>query len=96
VHDLGLRKKHIGKLLERTRRLRGLTADEVAVRCNVTRGRVYQWEKQSFVLPKNLPLLSVALALPLRVLLDENGPRPSSSKKYRLSNIVQGQARCPF
>jgi transcriptional regulator with XRE-family HTH domain len=79
---LGLpRKKHIGKLLERTRKSRGLTADEVAVRCNVTRGRIYQWEKQTFILPKNLPPLSAALSIPLTVLLNENGPRPTSSKK---------------
>lgn len=73
-------KKHIGKLLERTRKLRSLTADEVAVRCNVTRGRIYQWEKQTFILPKNLPTLSAALDISFTVLLNENGPRPSSKK----------------
>ena len=89
--DLGLqRKKHIGKLLEKTRKYRGLTADEVAVRCNVTRGRIYQWEKQDFVLPKNLPLLSAALGLPLTMLLGENGPRPSSKKIALYKNRHNG------
>lgn len=77
------RRKHIGNLLEIARRIRGLSADEIARRCNVTRGRVYQWEKQRFVLPKNLPALSAALGVPLKVLIAANGGRPP--KKIQMS-----------
>lgn len=83
-----VRLKHIGKMLETARKMRGLTADTVAERCNVTRGRVYQWEKQKFVLPKNFPLLSAALGIPLDLLVAENGRRPAS-KKIPLSKIEQ-------
>lgn len=79
--DLGLQgKKHIGKLLERTRVSRRLKAAVIAVQCNISRGRYYQWEKQIFILPKNLMLLSRAMSLSLTVLLNENGPRPPSKK----------------
>jgi transcriptional regulator with XRE-family HTH domain len=72
----GGRQKHIGRLLETARKIRGLTADLVALSCNVTRGRVYQWEKEKFVLPKNLPSLAAILQMPLSMLIAENGQRP--------------------
>jgi len=81
------RQKHIGRLLETARKIRGLTADLVAEHCNVTRGRVYQWEKEKFVLPKNLPALSAVLHVPLGMLVSENGQRVS--KKPSLSKIKQ-------
>lgn len=68
-------RRHIGRLIETARKIRGLTADEVGRRCNVTRSRVYQWEKQAFILPKNLPWLARALGMPLKMLLIENGHR---------------------
>lgn len=68
------RKRHIGRLLERARKNRGLSADQVAVQCNVNRSCVYQWEKRTYVMPKNLSDLSSALRLPLRVLQEENAP----------------------
>ena len=79
------RKKHIGRLLETARKIRGLTADLVALNCNVTRGRVYQWEKQTFVMSKNLPALAATLQVPLHMLIAENGKRPL--KKSQLSKI---------
>lgn len=68
-------RKHIGRLLESARKIRRLKADDVAQRCNVNRSNYYKWEKQAFILPKNLPLLSGALKVPLTVLLSENGSR---------------------
>lgn len=73
-------------MLELARKVRGLSADKVAESCNVTRGRVYQWEKEAFILPKNLRPLSAALGIPLQMLVAENGSRPRS-KKIRKSKI---------
>jgi transcriptional regulator with XRE-family HTH domain len=79
------RLKHIGRLVQSGRKIRGLTADEVARHCNVTRGRVYQWEKEKFILPKNLSGLSEVLKVPLPLLVAENGKkqpaRATSSQK---------------
>lgn len=75
------RKKDIGNLLKMAREIRRLTAGEVGKRCNVTRGRVYQWEKEKFVLPKNLPALAAALKVPLEMLEAENGRRPPLKKE---------------
>lgn len=70
--SLEMRKKHIGKLLEEARKRRNLTADEVGRRCNVSRSRVYQWEKQRSVLPKNIEPLAKALGIPKSKLEAEN------------------------
>lgn len=75
------KRRHIGKLLSRRRRDLGLTAVDVAKFCNVTRGRVYQWEQEKKVLQKNLGALSMVLRIPLPTLLEENGCRQPVSKK---------------
>lgn len=69
-------KKQIGFFIRAARKIKGLTADQVADRCNVSRSRVYQWEQQAYVLPKNLKPLSGALQIPVKTLEAENGPRP--------------------
>lgn len=74
------RRRHMGKFLARRRQALGLTVITVAARCNVTRGRVYQWELERRVLPKNLPALARVLHIPLASLVGENGRRPI--KKY--------------
>lgn len=65
-------KKHIGKLLKEARLRRKLSADEVGRRCNVSRSRIYEWEKQRYVFPKNLPLLAKALRIARAKLEAEN------------------------
>ena len=67
-----MRKKHIGKLLKEARLRRKLSAEEVARRCNVSRSRVYQWEKQRHVFPKNIEPLAKALNIPKSKLEAEN------------------------
>lgn len=69
--DMG-KKKHIGKLLKEARLRRKLTADEVGRRCNVSRSRVYEWEKQRYVFHKNLGPLAKALRIALAKLEAEN------------------------
>lgn len=83
-----MREKHIGRLIEARRRARKLSADQLAVACNVSRSRIYQWEKDTRIMPKNLPALARALGLPISALLAENGPRPvkGKQKKPRMSN----------
>ena len=65
--------KHIGKLIKASREKRKMSVPALAVLCNVTRGRIYQWEKQRFILPKQLPLLAAALLIRLTELEYENG-----------------------
>jgi transcriptional regulator with XRE-family HTH domain len=65
-------KKHIGKLLKEARLRRRLSAEEVGRRCNVSRSRVYQWEKQRYVFPKNIEPLARALRIPKSKLEAEN------------------------
>lgn len=65
--------KTIGALLRAARVREGLTADEVAARCNVSRSRVYQWEAGDYVFPKNLAPLSSALHVPVKKLQAANG-----------------------
>lgn len=64
--------KHIGRLIKQARKKKHLKAEDVAVRCNVSRSRVYQWELSKSVLPKNLKSLSEALDISLKRLRDEN------------------------
>lgn len=66
------RKKHIGKVLKAARLKKNLSAEEVGRRCNVSRSRVYQWEKQRYVFPKNIPTLARALGVPQSTLEAEN------------------------
>jgi transcriptional regulator with XRE-family HTH domain len=66
------RQKHIGKVLKAARMRQHLTAEEVGHRCNVSRSRVYQWEAERYVFPKNLPMLALALHLSLKRLQAEN------------------------
>ncbi len=64
--------KHIGHLIRDARIRKGLKAEDVAEACNVSRSRVYSWERSKFVLPKNLRPLSQALKIPLKRLQSEN------------------------
>jgi len=65
-------KKHIGHLILARRKQLGFRADDVAALCNVTRSLVYKWEKQRFIMWKQLRLLSAALQIPLKQLQAEN------------------------
>lgn len=65
----------IGEVLKRAREKKGLSADEVAALCNVSRSRVYQWEGSDFILRKNFPALSAALDLSIKYLNRVNGER---------------------
>jgi len=56
----------IGQAIKKARKKLKLTADQVAAEVNVSRSRVYQWEAQDYVFPKNLPALSHALKIPMR------------------------------
>lgn len=71
-----IKKKSISDVIKAARTRLKLSADDVAARCNVSRSRVYQWEAQGYVFPKNLPALSAALQVPVRRLKATNG-RPS-------------------
>jgi transcriptional regulator with XRE-family HTH domain len=61
-------------MISKARKLRGFSADAVALQCNVNRSRVYHWEKSRHILPKNLRALSVALRIAVKRLEAENGP----------------------
>lgn len=56
----------IGEAIKKARKRLKLTADQVAAEVNVSRSRVYQWEAQDYVFPKNLPRLSQALKISMR------------------------------
>lgn len=56
----------IGEAIKRARKKLNMTADQVAAELNVSRSRVYQWEAQEYVFPKNLPGLSAALKISMR------------------------------
>jgi len=56
----------IGEAIKRARKRLKKTADEVAAEMNVSRSRVYQWEAQEYVFPKNLPRLSATLKISMR------------------------------
>lgn len=61
-----MEKVAIGEAIKRARKRLHKTADEVATELNVSRSRVYQWEAQEYVFPKNLPGLSKVLKIPMR------------------------------
>ena len=69
--DMG-KKKHIGKLLKEARLRRKLSAEEVGRRCNVSRARVYQWERERYVSRKNIQSLAKALRIAKAKLEAEN------------------------
>ena len=71
IPEMG-KKKHIGKLLKEARLRRKLTAEEVGRRCNVSRSRIYAWERQRYVFPKNLGPLATALRIAKAKLEAEN------------------------
>jgi transcriptional regulator with XRE-family HTH domain len=66
------RRKHIGKILKEARIRKKLKAEDVGKRCNVSRSRVYQWEKGRHVFEKNIPALAKVLGIPVEVLEREN------------------------
>lgn len=67
----------IGALLKCARMRLNLSADDVGALCNVSRSRVYQWEAGSYVFPKNLLPLSVALNITMKKLHATNGSPPA-------------------
>lgn len=71
----GKKNKTIGQVIKAARVKLNLTADEVGERCNVSRSRVYQWEAQEYVFPKNLPALADALHVSMRRLKAVNRHR---------------------
>lgn len=73
------RKTNIGTVIKRARIKLKMSADDVAAACNVTRSRVYSWEKDGYVFPKNLPALATALNVSVRRLEASNGERPSKA-----------------
>lgn len=69
------KQKKIGVVLKKARVRLQLTADDVAESCNVSRSRVYMWEAGDYVMPKNFPVLSEVLHIPVKRLRDANGRR---------------------
>jgi len=67
-----MRKKHIGKLLKEARLRRKLSAEEVGRRCNLSRSRIYQFEKERSIISKNIEPLAKALNIPKSKLEAEN------------------------
>lgn len=65
-------RKPIGIVLKDARLRKGLKADDVAAFCNVSRSRVYQWEADIYVFPKNLPALAAVLGVPIKKLKAAN------------------------
>ena len=65
-------RRHIGKVLKAARVRKNLKAEEVGKRCNVSRSRVYQWEKGRHVFEKNIPALAKVLGIPVEILEREN------------------------
>lgn len=63
----------IGEVLKATRLKLGMSADDVAALCNVSRSRVYMWEASSYVFPKNISTLSTVLGIPEKKLHEING-----------------------
>lgn len=72
------RKKPIGEVIKARRQKLKLKAEDVALKCNVSRSRVYQWERQSRVVEKNLKTLALALQMPLGRLKAANGQRETA------------------
>ena len=70
-------KRSIGDVIKKAREKKELRADAVAVLCYVSRARVYQWEKDTYIHPKNLLFLAEALGLKLKYLQAINGERTS-------------------
>lgn len=77
------KKEHIGEVIKRKRQRLKLRADHIAEHCNVSRSRVFQWEKDAYIMPKNLPALSLVLAIPMKRLLAANGSRAKSDSASR-------------
>jgi transcriptional regulator with XRE-family HTH domain len=65
-------RRHIGKVLKAARIRKKLKAEDVGKRCNVSRSRVYQWEKDRYVSEKNIHVLAKALGIPVKILEREN------------------------
>lgn len=92
-------RRPLGQVIRATRRRRKLTVVDVAARCNVTRGIVHVWERQDYILPKNLPALAKALNVPVAVLFEANGTRqPKRKKSHRVqfSTYKFGQGKKIF
>lgn len=70
-----MRKKRIGEVIKQARVRMNLKAEDVARACNVSRSRVYLWEQDDYVFPKNLAALSQALQIPVARLKAVNGQR---------------------
>jgi transcriptional regulator with XRE-family HTH domain len=70
------RRRPVGQLIHSTRKRRRITAVDFAAKCNVSRGIVHWWERQSYILPKNLNAIANALNVPVASLFQANGRRP--------------------
>lgn len=77
------KKERIGEVIRGKRKRLGLQAEHIAAHCNVSRGRVFQWEQDDYILPKNLPALSLVLGIPMKRLQAANGSRAKSQPASR-------------
>jgi transcriptional regulator with XRE-family HTH domain len=67
------KQQKIGQVIKAARVKLELSAEDVAAKCNVSRSRVYQWESQDYVMPKNFTALANALNIPVKLLERSNG-----------------------
>jgi len=62
-------------VIKRARQRKKLAVEEVAAACNVSRSRMFSWEKATFILPKNFEKLSKVLGISIRRLKSVNRVR---------------------
>lgn len=68
-------KQTVGELIKSVRKQQNLRAEVVAEYCNVSRERVFQWERGDFILEKNFEGISEALGISIRRLKLANAKR---------------------
>lgn len=62
------KKETIGQVIKAARKRLKMKAEDVAQECNVSRSRLYKWEAEKYIMPKNLGALSRVLRVPRRKL----------------------------
>ena len=78
----------IGDVLKRAREKQELKAEEVAARCDITRGQYYQWEAADHLLKKNIKRVAKALGLSEAYLTRiNNGGRDNSGEQNEAQSI---------
>lgn len=77
------RQRSLGQLIRDTRQRRRITVVDLAAKCNVTRGQVHNWERDTYILPKNLDALARALNLPVASLWQANGKRKNPAARVK-------------